>query len=191
MVTVSPPDPAPGARSSAASRLQARGSDPLLHLCVAEAEPAMRLAFAQELQLVRCEIDDEKTPAGESAAAASAIARPGSSRKCSTWWMTTRSKLSRNDRQVHPVAEPHARMVDRRALQIGARHREHGRRKVDAERTLVAVGEELQHAAGAGADVEHGAERAWPARGSIAASTCRSGTCSERISSQWLACSAK
>ena len=101
----------------------------------------MRLRSARRiLQLVRREIDDEQAPAGATAPrAASAIARPGSSRKCSTWWMTTRSKLSRSTGRFVHVAEPHARMVDAGALQIGARHRQHGRREVDAERALVAA----------------------------------------------------
>ena len=67
-----------------------------------------------------------------------------------------------HDRQVHDVAEPDARIVDRGALKIGARDGKHRRREVDAERALVAAGEKLQHAAGAGADIEHGAEGPLP-----------------------------
>ena len=64
-----------------------------------------------------------------------------------------------HDREVQHVAEPDARIRDSGALQIGAGDCEHRRREVDAERALAAAGEKLQHPAGAGADVEHGAER--------------------------------
>jgi hypothetical protein len=44
----------------------------------------MRVLVAQEFELVRREIDDQQPPDGRSTRAASAIARPPSSRKCST-----------------------------------------------------------------------------------------------------------
>ena len=64
---------------------------------VSGAKPSRRwrVLVAQEFELVRREIDHQQPAAGRSTRAASRIARPPSSRKCSTWWMMTTSKESR------------------------------------------------------------------------------------------------
>ena len=161
MVTVSPAGS--GAGRKILRRLERRPAAAIHCFICAWLNPSlpMRLAFAQVLELVRREIDDQKTPAGGERRRRFANRATRFIEKVQHLVDDDEIEAVANDRQVHHVAEPDARMVDRRALEIGARHREHRRRQIDAERTLVAAGEELQHAAGAGADVEHRAVRTW------------------------------
>ena len=70
------------------------------------------------------------------------------------------------------------------ALEPGARDRQHVERQIDAEPALDVRAEQLEHAAGAGAEVEQRAER--PVGQRLArsrASTAASATCSSRMRS--------
>ena len=63
ILTVRPPGPA-GGRVTAVTLAEAAGGQPALDLVVEEAEPAVPVLGAQELQIVRREVDDQQPPAG-------------------------------------------------------------------------------------------------------------------------------
>ena len=88
------------------------------------------------------------------------------------------------------VALPQDRAAHARALQIGARHHQHGV-VVDAHDALGPGREQRQHPAGAGAQVQQRPDRARPDGVDIAVSTWSSETCSERILSHSTACRLK
>ena len=64
------------------------------------------------------------------------------------------------DRRRVEVALAHLRMGDAGLVEIGPRHRQHLARQVDADAAPVERREQLQQAAGSGAEVEHGRMRA-------------------------------
>ena len=64
--------------------LEASAFEPAVELIAGEAEPPMRRLLAQELELMRREIDHEQPAARRQQARSLATAAAGSSRKCST-----------------------------------------------------------------------------------------------------------
>ena len=73
--------------------------------------------------------------------------------------MMTTSKASRGSGEIVDVAVAHAAMLEPGAVEPGARERQHVAREVEAEAALDVAGEELQHAPGAGAEIEQRADR--------------------------------
>ena len=63
-------------------------------------------------------------------------------------------------RQIVDVALPHVGAPGLAAFELGARVGQHGRAQVDAEAAAIALAEQLEHAARAGAEVEEEIERA-------------------------------
>ena len=99
----------------------------------------MGVIGAQELERVRREVDDQQPPARRQQAAASRTARAGSSRKCSTWWITTRSNVSLLERRAVHVALAKVDAADLGPLEVGAGDGEHRVAAVDADCALDAV----------------------------------------------------
>ena len=64
--------------------LEASAFEPAVELIAGEAEPPMRRLLAQELELMRREIDDEQAAARRQQARSLADGAAGSSRKCRT-----------------------------------------------------------------------------------------------------------
>ena len=80
-----PSEPGSGARLWCMRHVEAGGRSSTATSSRREAEPAMRMLLAQELEIVRREVDDQQpAAAARSTRAASRIARAPSSRKCST-----------------------------------------------------------------------------------------------------------
>ena len=86
-----PASPGGGRNTLARGRGEARLGEIAFDLVDGEAEPAMGELVAQEFLLMGVEIDHHEPPAGRERPRRFVSARAGSSRKCSTWWMTTRS----------------------------------------------------------------------------------------------------
>ena len=72
--------------------------------------------------------------------------------------MTTSNEFPRQ-RQVVDVALAHAAILQAGAIEPGAGQRQHVERQIEAEAALDVIGEQLQHAAGAGAEIEQRADR--------------------------------
>ena len=138
---------------------------PLRHRLGREAEPPMRVLLAQEFEIVRREIDDQQ-PA----------LRPQHARRLADRARAVVEEVQHlmddhdvegiaRQRQVVDVALAHAAMLQARAVEPGARERQHVEREVDAEPALELRAEQLEHAAGAGAEIEQRAERPVGERG--------------------------
>ena len=152
----------------------------------------MRVLLAQELEIVRREVDDQQPAlrpqhAGRLADRARAVVEE-------VQHLVDDHHVERvaRQRQVVDVALPHAAMAQAGAVEPGARHGQHVEREVDAEAALEVGAEQFEHAAGAGAEVEQRAERPVGERGrGSSASTASSATCSARMRSHSAACALK
>ena len=144
----------PGGKGLLAHDVEAGGFEPLRHRLRRKAEPAMGVLLAQEFEVVRREIDDQQ-PA----------ARPQHPRRLADGARAVVEEVQHlmNDddveriarqRQVVDVALPHAAILQAGAIEPGAGERQHVERQVEAEAALDVVREQLQHAAGAGAEIE-------------------------------------
>ncbi len=124
----------------------------------------MRELLAQVLLLMRGEVDDEQPPAGPQACARLRAAR-ARDRRGSAAPDGRRRDRRRRARPAARRCRPGAACTLRRPLcAMRARaKREHRRALVDADRAIGERGEQFQHAAGAGAEVEQRAD-ALPSR---------------------------
>src|ERR687893_420919 len=92
---------------------------PLLHLRMAEAEPAMRLALPQELQFVRREVDDEHPPSGRERRGALRYRGCGIIEEVEYLVDDDQVETVAKHGQIGAVADSDSRMGDASALQIG------------------------------------------------------------------------
>ena len=114
----------------------------------------MRVLGAQELELVRREIDDQHLAAG--------LQRPARLRERAARIVEIVQHLVDDDEvgaagaavEIGDIAEPHLRVADIGGGELGARHRDHLAARIDADGAAIVVLEQLEHAAGAGAEID-------------------------------------
>ena len=139
--------------------LEAGGVEPLGHGLGRKAEPAMGMLVAQELEIVRREIDHQQPPG-----------RPQHPRRLLDGARAVVEEVQHlvdddeiegiaRQRQIVDVALPDAAMTQAGAIEPRARHGQHVERKIEAEAAFDLGAEQLQHAAGAGAEIEQGGRR--------------------------------
>ena len=125
----------------------------------------MGVLLAQELEIVRREVDDQQ-----------AALRPQHARGLADRARAVVEEVQHlmddddvervaRQREVVDVALAHAAMLEPGAVEPRARQRQHVERQIDAEAALDIGPEQFEHAPGAGAEIEQRAERAGrPAR---------------------------
>src|SRR5579883_1160281 len=141
-----------------ALRLEAGGAAPLPHLGVAEAEPAMGVLGAQVFELVGREIDDDEQPARPQHAADLGDRRGGIVGEMQHLVDGRGVEGGGRPGELVHVALPDHAVAHARLLEIGARHRQHLAREIDADGALDARRHQLEDAAGAGADIDEVAD---------------------------------
>ena len=135
-------------------RARPAAARPAAHLRVGQAEPAMGMMGAQEFELVRREIDDQHLAAGLQRAAG---LRQQPARIVEiVQHLVDDDEVGRADAgvEIGDVAEPDLRVTDAGGGELGARHRDHLAARVDADAAPVVAGQQLEHAAGAGAEID-------------------------------------
>ena len=120
----------------------------------------MRELLAQELQLVRREVDDEQPTAGGQYAGRLANGALGIAQEVQHLVHDDRVRRVIGERQVVDVGLAHLHMRQAGALQLGARIGEHGRAQVEAEAAPEARAEQLEHAPRSRAEIDEQIERA-------------------------------
>ena len=163
-----------------------------------EAEAAMGLRLAQEFEAVRREIDHEKPPAGRDEAGRLADRARGIVEVVQHLMDDDEVEGVARERRRVDVALPQLDAGEAGLLEIGAGDREHGVACIEPDGPRTPRREELQHAAGAGAEIERGCgSGVGPSASSTAASTAASGAWRDRIRSHsgasrakkaWAAC---
>ena len=119
----------------------------------------MRVLVAQELQRVRREIDDDQPSRRAQQPRRLADRQRRIVEIVQHLVDGDEVEAVALDRRRVDVALAHLRMGDAGLVEIGARHRQHLARHVDADAAPVERREEFQQPAGAGAEVEHRLER--------------------------------
>ena len=134
------------------------GRHPLRHGLGREAQSAVGVLVAQELELVRREIDDQQPP-GRAQHAGGLVDR------ARAVVQEVQHLVDDDDvegiprqRQVVDVALAHAAMLEPGAVEPGAGDRQHIEREIEAEAALDRGAEQLEHPPGAGAEIEQGAD---------------------------------
>ena len=141
------------------ARFEAGGAEPCGDIVVGEAKPAMSVLVAQEFERVRRKIDDDQT-----------AARPQHPRRLGNGGgrpigimqhLMDDDRIERRigERQLVHVPKPDDAVRQTGPLDIDARDREHLARLIDAQRIGDSRPEQLEHASGAGADIEQIARR--------------------------------
>ena len=119
----------------------------------------MRELIAQELQLVRREVDDQQAPARRQHAGRLAHGALRVAQEVQHLVHDGRVRRLVGQRQIVDVALPHLGVPQLRAFELGAGIGQHGRAQVDAETPPIALAEQLEHAARAGAEIDEKLER--------------------------------
>ena len=141
------------------ARFETGGAAPRGDIVVGEAKPAMRMLVAQEFERVRREIDNDQT-----------AARPQHPRRLGNrggrpigimQHLVDDGRIKRRigKRQLIHVAQPDDAVRQAGPLDVDARDGEHLARLIDAQRVGDTRPEQLEHAPGAGADIEQIARR--------------------------------
>ncbi len=130
-----------------------------LDLLAAESQPPMRMLFAQEFVTVRREIDDDEAAAGPQRACRFAHRAGGIIEVVQDLMDDDEIIGIALDRQSVEIALPQMHIAQSRTLQSRARDIEHGRTLIDADRLVSKWRDELEHAAGAGAEIENSMKR--------------------------------
>ncbi len=149
-----PSDAGSGARFRCSTTIEPGGLHPLRHGFGRKAEPAVGVLVAQEFEIVRREIDDQQPPAGPQHARRLVDRAPTVVEKVQHLVDDDGVERILRQREVVDVALPHAAMAQAGAVKPRARQRQHVERHVEAETALDATAEQLQHAPGAGAEIE-------------------------------------
>ena len=164
--TVSACGPAPDARRQIAlkRRLEPGVLHPVTDLRRREAEPVVGMLLAQELEVVRGEVDDQQPAAGRE----HARRLPDGERRIRQEVQHLMHDDGVGDavRQAEGVdiAMAHLRARQLRLRQVAAGVGKHRVAEVEADAALVAVGEQLEDAPGAGAEIDQQLERTVPQR---------------------------
>ena len=125
----------------------------------------MGVLLAQEFEIVRREIDDQKPSA-----------RPQHARRLADGARAVVEEVQHlmddddvegiaRQSQIVDVAVAHAAMLEAGAIEPLARQRQHVERQIEAKSALDVVGEQFEHAAGAGAEIEQRTDRLVGERG--------------------------
>ena len=140
-VSFAVPARAPGRELALLDRLEPASSSQCADLPGREAEPLVRVLLAQELELVRCEIDDQQPAARRQHARRLAHgALPDRTGSAAPGASTTASARLVGKRQIVDVAVAHLRACRARRLrQVAAGVGQHGVVEVEAEAALVAL----------------------------------------------------
>ena len=145
--------------------VEAGGFQPLRHGLGGETEPAMGVLLAQKFEIVRREIDDQQPAAGPQHAHRFADGARGVVEKVQHLVNDDDVERIARQREIVDVALPHAAIFQAGAVEPRAGQRQHVERKIEAEAALDIAGEQFQHAAGAGAEIEQRADRLVGERG--------------------------
>ena len=120
----------------------------------------MGVLLAQELEVVRGEIDDQQRAAGPQHAGGLADGARAVVEIVQHLMHEHDVEGIPRQPQIVDVALPHAAMLEPGPLEARAREPQHVGREVDAEPAVDLGPEQLQHAAGSGAEIEQRAQRA-------------------------------
>ena len=164
----------PGRKGFLPQHVEAGGFEPLRHRLGREAEPAMGMLLAQEFEIVRREVDDQKPSAGPQYARGLADGARAVVEEVQHLVDDDDVEGIARQSEIVDVAVAHAAMFEARAIEPRPRQRQHVERQIKPEPALDIGGEQFEHAAGAGAEIEQRADRLVGERLRIAPSTAAS-----------------
>ena len=135
-------------------RIEPGGAAPFRDLGIGKAEPPVSVLVAQEFERVGREIDENEDAVRPQHARRLGDRRGGPVGVVQDLMDHHRVEGRVRHGQLVHVAEPDRPVFEARPREVDPRDRQHFARLVDAERMVDARRQNLQHAAGAGADVE-------------------------------------
>ncbi len=125
----------------------------------------MGVLLAQEFEIVRREIDDQKPAARAQHARRLAHGARAVVEEVQHLMDDDDVEGIARQSEIVDVALAHAAMLQAGAVEPRARQRQHVERQIEAEAALDIAGEQFEHAAGAGAEIEQRADRLVGERG--------------------------
>ena len=148
-----------GLQLAEALHLEPRAFQQAAELIAGEAEPPMRRLLAQELKLMRREIDHQQLAAGREHARGFGDRRGRIVEEVQHLMQHHRVGGTVGQRHVIEIAVAHLRMGEPGALELHARIGQHVVIEIEAERLLRAGAEQFEDAPGAGAEIDQEIER--------------------------------
>ena len=148
-----------GASSLEAFELKPRAFEHSPELILGEAEPPMRRLLAQELKLMRGEVDHQQFAAGGEQPRGFGDRCRRVIEEMQHLMQDHRIRRAVGERHIMQIAVADLRVAESGPLELHARIGQHRVIEIEAERAIGAGGEQLEDAASAGAEIDEEMER--------------------------------